>query len=110
MQAGWLCRASAKQLQCPAVWIAVALCAIVFWLAIFFTFFQADEEALRTRLRSRKGKAPPLGVWTRTMEHPDGGYDEERFLRKGRHLLRQARRRSASGEIVSVVADERLRS
>jgi hypothetical protein len=91
------------------MWIAVALCAIIFWLAIFFTFFQSDEEALRARLPKRDGKLPPLGVWLRVEEHADGGYDEERFVLEGRRLLRQVRKRDATGEIVEVLGEERVR-
>lgn len=91
------------------MWIAVAACAIVFWLSIFFTFFQADEGALRTRLPKRKGKLPELDVWMRLRERPDGSYDEERFLMKGRKIYRQVRKRNADGEIVEVLVDERIR-
>jgi hypothetical protein len=90
------------------VWIALALCAIIFWLAIFFTFFQADETAWAARLPKSKGKVPELGVWNRKQEHEDGSYEEERFLLHGRKLYRQTRRRSTSGEIVEVRGEERV--
>lgn len=89
--------------------MAVAVCAIIFWLAIFFTFFQANEEALRARLPKRDGKLPELGVWIPCHENPDGSHDEERFLLEGRRLYRQVRRRSAAGEIVEVLREERMR-
>lgn len=90
------------------MWIAVALCAIIFWLAIFFTFFQADEAALAARLAKSKGTLPKLGVWIRSRIHEDGSYEEERFLLHGRKLFRQTRRRSSSGEIVEVREEERV--
>lgn len=91
------------------MWIALALCAIIFWLAIFFTFFQADEEALAARFPQRKGKLPDLDVWVRSSEHDDGSYEEERFLLHGRKLYRQTRTRSSSGEIIAVLGEERVR-
>lgn len=90
------------------MWIAVALCAIVFWLAIFFTFFQANEEARNALRGKRPGEIAELGVWVRCQENPDGGYDEERFLLEGHRLFRQVRRRSAAGEIVEVLGEERI--
>ncbi len=91
------------------MWIAVALCAIAFWLAIFFTFFQADEEALRARLPKKDGKFPELNVWLTRKTAADGSYEEERFLQEGRTLYRQRRRRDAEGNIVEVLLDEKVR-
>ena len=98
-----------SELYGERMWIAVALCAVIFWLAIFLTFFQTDEEALRALLPKRAGKLPELGVWIRLCEREDGGCDEERFLLEGRRLVRQVRRRSAAGEIVEVLPEERVR-
>lgn len=88
--------------------------ALLFWGLIFVTFFQAEGRSFTDYLLNRQcSQGRKLEVWCRLEPSSStGSYLEERFilthtwggLRK--NLVRQLRRREASGAIVEVYQEE----